>query len=163
MEILTALRDAIAGHQNMLRKGILHRDVSINNIVIGKYRDKSKVGTRGILIDLDMAIWTDRMESVLGKDFRTGTRAYQSGNILHSYSEPFKCRPHSHLDDLESFFYVLCWICFSYLGVRNLKLPGTSPILEDWDDEDPNRAWRAKKSFYYESPPVLLQPTHSRA
>ncbi|CAA7264864.1 unnamed protein product [Cyclocybe aegerita] len=157
MEILTTLRDAIAGHQKMLDKGILHRDVSINNVVIGKHRDKGKVGTRGVLIDLDMAVWTARMESLRGKDFRTGTRAYQSGNVLYSYFEPSKCRPHSHLDDLESFFYVLCWICFSYLGVRK-KLPGTPPILADWDDEDPSRALRAKKSFYFDLVPVAVVP-----
>ncbi|KAJ3504711.1 hypothetical protein NLJ89_g7794 [Agrocybe chaxingu] len=147
LEILTALRDAIAGHRNMLNSGILHRDVSINNIVIGKRRHKSRVGKRGVLIDLDMAIFVKRLKSLIGQDFRTGTRAFQSANVLYSYGTGTFSRPHSHLDDLESFFHVLCWICFKYVRPGQ-KLPNIPQILSFWDHEDHRIAYMAKKTFF---------------
>ena len=57
------------GHQNLWGAGILHRDVSANNVLIGK--PGAEVGNRGVLIDMDMAILIDRMESLASVDFRT--------------------------------------------------------------------------------------------
>jgi serine/threonine protein kinase len=51
------------------KKGILHRDISINNILLGK--EDAEPGNRGLVIDLDMAIWIDRTTSLAGADFRT--------------------------------------------------------------------------------------------
>jgi hypothetical protein len=39
---------------NLYKKGTLHRDVSIHNVLFGK--PAAKPGCRGVLIDLDMAI-----------------------------------------------------------------------------------------------------------
>jgi len=47
-------------------KGILHRDISINNILITPHANHA----RGLIIDLDMAIWIHRIESLAGADFR---------------------------------------------------------------------------------------------
>ena len=57
------------GHRNLWNAGILHRDVSINNVLIGK--PNAEVGNRGVLIDMDMAILLARMESLASVDFRT--------------------------------------------------------------------------------------------
>ena len=53
-ELLTALRDAIKGHRSLyINRGILHRDISENNIII---TDPIRTnGFRGILIDLNLA------------------------------------------------------------------------------------------------------------
>jgi hypothetical protein len=70
-EVLCALRDAIAGttvhssvttsephdstgHLALVKKGTLHRDVSIQNVLLGK--PGAEPGNRGILIDFDLAI-----------------------------------------------------------------------------------------------------------
>jgi len=58
-----------SGHQNLWNKDILHRDVSINNILMGT--SKARVGNRGLLIDLDMAVLLSREGSLAGADFRT--------------------------------------------------------------------------------------------
>jgi hypothetical protein len=42
------------GHMELLKRGILHRDVSLRNILKG--RPGAGPGDRGILIDLDLAI-----------------------------------------------------------------------------------------------------------
>lgn len=47
--------DYWVGHRGLYKLGILHRDVSLQNILLGK--DDAPVGWRGVLIDLDMAVW----------------------------------------------------------------------------------------------------------
>lgn len=69
LQLLYAFRNAIAGHQNLWRKGILHRDISINIILLGK--EDAEPGYRGLVIDLDMAICINRTTSFAGADFRT--------------------------------------------------------------------------------------------
>ena len=53
----------------MWKIDILHRDVSIHNILLG--RDGAQPGWEGVLIDLDMAISLRRARSDLEADFRT--------------------------------------------------------------------------------------------
>ncbi|RXW17455.1 hypothetical protein EST38_g8396 [Candolleomyces aberdarensis] len=55
VQLLCALRDAIAGHMELYsEKGTLHRDISVYNILLGK--TGAEPGYRGVLIDFDMAI-----------------------------------------------------------------------------------------------------------
>ncbi|KAJ2915001.1 hypothetical protein MD484_g5405, partial [Candolleomyces efflorescens] len=53
IQVLCALRDAIAGHRELVKKGTLHRDVSTQNILLGK--PGAEPGDRGVLIDFDLA------------------------------------------------------------------------------------------------------------
>ena len=66
------------GHQNLWNAGILHRDVSINNVLIGK--PDAEVGNRGVLIDMDMAILLARKGPLASVDFRT----VSGSNLLSS-------------------------------------------------------------------------------
>lgn len=59
----------LTGHKNIWQKGILHRDISLENILLGK--PNAEVGNRGVLIDLDMAIKVDRQTNLSGSQFRT--------------------------------------------------------------------------------------------
>ncbi|KAE8145874.1 hypothetical protein BDV25DRAFT_133403 [Aspergillus avenaceus] len=52
--LLAALEDCIAGHQSLQQAGILHRDISVNNLMINE--DKENPSWRSFLIDLDLAI-----------------------------------------------------------------------------------------------------------
>jgi hypothetical protein len=105
-ELLTALRDAVKGHRHMyLSHDILHRDVSVNNIVILPIAPSAPVLTTGILIDFDLAICTTRDSA----SHRTGTFDFMAGEILSDSNIP-----HTPLHDLESFFYVLLWLCIYY-------------------------------------------------
>ncbi|KAF8833866.1 hypothetical protein BDN67DRAFT_1006240 [Paxillus ammoniavirescens] len=133
-DFVLGLRDAIIGHGYLVDIGILHRDVSENNIVLGCHPED----TRGFIMDLDMAIpykpqpspqplnletieeqiklrlehkkapMTSQM-SVPFKADRTGTTPYMSIEVLFG-------RGHSHFDDMESFFYVLLLFFISYDG-----------------------------------------------
>ncbi|KAF6760724.1 hypothetical protein DFP72DRAFT_55005 [Ephemerocybe angulata] len=109
-QAISALRDALAGYRALRAKGILHRDVSSHNILLGS--SGGARGCRGVLIDLDMAAWTwdlTRLRAETG----LGQRRYQSHSVLYNHRLSLPPR-HDHLDDLESFFHVLCNLVLLY-------------------------------------------------
>ena len=79
---------------------ILHRDISENNVII---TDPSEAnGFTGMLIDLDLA-------KVVGSE-RSGAR-HQTGTVEFMAIQVLQKAAHTYRHDLESFFYVLLWIC----------------------------------------------------
>ncbi|KAF8434994.1 hypothetical protein L210DRAFT_3551561 [Boletus edulis BED1] len=133
-DFVRGLRGALSGHKYLTEIGILHRDISENNIVLGLRPEDE----RGYLIDLDMAILQNAEEptqpepikprirrsrrsteksSILPEPgsktpmraLRTGTFPYISYNVLWG-------RRHTQFDDVESFLYVLFLFFFSYAG-----------------------------------------------
>ncbi|KAF6755199.1 hypothetical protein DFP72DRAFT_1122903 [Ephemerocybe angulata] len=113
-QAIAALRDAIQGHFNLLKAGVLHRDVSMGNVLFGE--DGASVGNRGVIIDLDMAIMAKGLTAGIITELPAGTRLYQSICVL-DYDRGLVPVPHDYLDDLESFFYVLCHLLHGYEGV----------------------------------------------
>ncbi|KAF8641985.1 hypothetical protein AX16_009758 [Volvariella volvacea WC 439] len=128
LEIVETLRDAVHGHWNAWKNKILHRDVNNGNILRGK--PEAEKGYRGILSDFDMAIWTDRTESLNGVDIRTGDRTFQSISTVLNPG-----RPHDHRDDLQSFFWVATWIGVRYDAPRQRK-SNLPDILQVWGGKD---------------------------
>ncbi|XP_044714761.1 kinase [Hirsutella rhossiliensis] len=136
-ELLGALCDAIKAHRFLHLKGnILHRDISENNIII---TDRKTTGHMGMLIDLDLAKELGSGRS--GARCRTGTMEFMAVEVLQGIS-------HTYRHDLESFFYVLLWLCGrrgSYREIASAKrghmhVDGFEDILEefpqpkfDWD------------------------------
>ncbi|TEB22105.1 hypothetical protein FA13DRAFT_1741292 [Coprinellus micaceus] len=100
-------------------RGVLHRDVSMQNILFGLPDDPD--GGRGCLIDLDVAVRTENGVSPIPMTPGIGTHLYQS--IL------------DYMDDLEGFFYVLCHLVFlfSQPGVT-LPEPPEMLIPAFWGD-----------------------------
>ncbi|WVN86082.1 uncharacterized protein L203_101240 [Cryptococcus depauperatus CBS 7841] len=100
--LLAAMERCIAGHESLLQADFLHRDISINNLMIDEDNDNA------FLIDLDLAIRVSRI-TASGAKGMTGTRASMAIGILLGDE-------HSFMHDLESFFWVLFWICIHYDG-----------------------------------------------
>ncbi|KAF5341030.1 hypothetical protein D9611_005914 [Ephemerocybe angulata] len=122
-QAISALRDALVGHRDLHGKGVLHRDVSSQNILLGP--PNASPGHRGVLIDLDMACWT-WASSELRAEVGLGTRRFQSTAVLHNFELKLPPR-HDHLDDLESFYNVLCHLVLLY------EAPGKrSKEVDDW-------------------------------
>lgn len=99
-QLLRVIQHAIIGHKELFKAGILHRDISTNNIIITN--PKAADGFHGILIDLDHAC--DINESEDGQVERTGTLQFMAVDVLNR-SE------HTYIQDLQSFLYVLIWLC----------------------------------------------------
>ncbi|KAF1965563.1 hypothetical protein BU23DRAFT_593649 [Bimuria novae-zelandiae CBS 107.79] len=106
--LLAALQGCIAGYKSLhTRDGMLQCDISPNNLMVNE--DEDNPSWPDFLIDLDLAIKEDR-EKASGARGKTGTRAFMAIGVLHDDE------PHSFMHDLESFFWVLFWICIHYNG-----------------------------------------------
>lgn len=88
------------GHRSLYQEAkILHRDVSIQNIIITEPENGS--GPKGIMIDLDSA-----MELAVGPNRPgelLGTKPFMAIGLL-------KGKMHTYRHDLESFLYVFLWL-----------------------------------------------------
>lgn len=85
-----------------MKIGILHRDISVNNILL-------KSHGRATIIDMDLATRVHRGKTPTEKAIPTGTPVFRPAKQRHDF-----------LDDLESFLYVYMWIVMSQDG------PGTT-------------------------------------
>ncbi|KAH8746941.1 serine/threonine-protein kinase Sgk2 [Diaporthe sp. PMI_573] len=104
--LLGALEGCIEGHESLRKAGFLYRDILINNLMINE--DKENPSWPSFLIDLDLAIKEQR-EGASRVKGKTGTRAFMAIGALLG-------ERHSFMHDLESFFWVLFWICIHYNG-----------------------------------------------
>ncbi|KAG6263252.1 hypothetical protein E4U48_006844 [Claviceps purpurea] len=123
--LLGCLHDAIEAHRSLyMDSKILHRDISINNIII---TDPAKANRKkGVLIDLDLAKNMD--EGPSGARHRTGTIEFMAVGVLLR-------EDHTYRHDLESFFYVLIWLCFVYGAKGHGTKPRNAP--PDWSKGSP--------------------------
>ncbi|KAJ7679249.1 hypothetical protein DFH06DRAFT_507547 [Mycena polygramma] len=106
-ELAVAFMGVVKCHRWLYEKPkILHRDVSINNLMFRKVDGK----VYGVLNDYDLAEFHDRDSPPASKQ-RTGTRPYMAADLLVPI-------PPKHLfrHDLESFFYVLVFLTCNLKG-----------------------------------------------
>ncbi|KAJ5712432.1 hypothetical protein N7493_008900 [Penicillium malachiteum] len=130
--LLAALDACITGHESLRNAGILHRDISVNNLLINE--DKDNPSWPSFLIDLDLAIKEQR-HRVSGANSKTGTRAFMAiGSLLGE--------KHSFMHDLESFFWVIFWICIHYEGPGKGR---TVPRFDKWNYMDTDELANMKK------------------
>lgn len=121
LELLLALHGAITCHRALLRHGVLHRDISLTNILIPL--SPRPDGARGLLLDLDLAVRLDATADATA-NHRTGTMQFMAIGTLSR-------EPHTYRHDLESFFFVFLWLCVYYRpgGGRVKPYPTT---LDSW-------------------------------
>ncbi|KAL0630751.1 hypothetical protein Q9L58_010399 [Maublancomyces gigas] len=101
-ELLWGFHDAIQGHRSLVESDILHRDISIDNIMLSDPADRSD-GKRGFIIDLDLAVQISSTQPS-SAPHRTGIMEFNAIGVLRGERHTFR-------HDLESFFYVFLWIC----------------------------------------------------
>ncbi|KAJ2925068.1 hypothetical protein H1R20_g12047, partial [Candolleomyces eurysporus] len=149
-QLFSAFRDAIAAHQKLVGKGLIHRDICLSNILLGLAG--ANPGYRGILIDLDMAIGPERPITSICKEFRTGSPLFYSLTILMALQMEKKLVPaHDYLDDLESLFYIFCYLVFMYTanGQLTTKNIVQELFISTWSNVHgpESTAWSTKHSF----------------
>ncbi|KAH6881086.1 serine/threonine-protein kinase Sgk2 [Thelonectria olida] len=130
--LLAAMEDCIEGHKSLHEAGLLHRDISINNLMINE--DDNNPSWPAFLIDLDLAIREQR-EGASGAKDKTGTRAFMAIGALLG-------EQHSFMHDLESFFWVLFWICIHCNGPDEGRV---IPRFEKWNYVDIEELAELKK------------------
>ncbi|PIL34283.1 hypothetical protein GSI_03058 [Ganoderma sinense ZZ0214-1] len=103
-QLAELLRDALQAHKDAWEKaGVLHRDISFNNILIHEVVEKGKIIRRGILSDWDLSKYKEDMMSGTEprQPDRTGTWYFRSA-VLGRYPR----KPYEVSDDIESFIHV---------------------------------------------------------
>ncbi|KUI73048.1 hypothetical protein VM1G_08192 [Cytospora mali] len=120
--LLRGLEACIEGHESLYKCGLLHRDISMNNLMINE--DDENPSWPAFLIDLDLAIKEQR-QGASGAKGMTGTRAFMAiGALLSEH--------HTYMFDLESFFWVLFWICIHFEEPAGDK-ERVVPKFEKWN------------------------------
>ncbi|KUI65205.1 hypothetical protein VM1G_00594 [Cytospora mali] len=122
VNLLTALGGCIRGHRSLLLDAhLLHRDISLENLMIKEHDINNS-----FLIDLDLAVDPWRTDSS-GSEGITGTQAFMSIGALRG-------KQHTFRDDLESFLWVLFWICIHYNNTGDSIVKAT---FESWNYQSP--------------------------
>ncbi|KAM5541456.1 hypothetical protein V8D89_005010 [Ganoderma adspersum] len=109
-ELSAIFVDAIQTHHKAWALAhVLHRDISVGNIMILPPGNDSSERRRGILIDWDLS----RLECELGigpvEPDRTGTWQFRSAlSLLYPW------KPYMRSDDIESFIHVYLYLVFRY-------------------------------------------------
>ncbi|KAF8305176.1 hypothetical protein DL93DRAFT_2089750 [Clavulina sp. PMI_390] len=131
-ELLTAVLHAMLAHRTMLKKyGYLHRDISVNNIMMTSPRRDLDPPTKFDVRDIDEKILTTLISegllidadlarkivapSVNGKTV-SGTWEFISRR-LHRFSDEGLSIQHAASDDLESSIWVILWEAYRH-GAR---------------------------------------------
>lgn len=128
------------GHESLLDASILHRDISIGNVMLNMAEDD------GFLIDLDLAIKTDR-KNASGAPSKTGTKVFMAIGALYG-------EDHSFMHDLESFFWVLFWACVHCTGPGGHRRVSK---FQSWNFESTETLAKIKKGLR------TINPLHKRA
>ncbi|TEB22641.1 hypothetical protein FA13DRAFT_1778651 [Coprinellus micaceus] len=148
VQLLSAIRDAIAAHQRLVADdiGILHRDVSAQNVLLGK--EDALEGERGVLIDFDLAFRATTSEPTIKADHNVGLPIFQSLSVLSTVFGGNKNIPHVYLDDLQSFFYlVYTTLLFRPDGSRVPSAEEGPSILFTWNDGTPRDTFVNKQGL----------------
>ncbi|TEB14494.1 hypothetical protein FA13DRAFT_1721535 [Coprinellus micaceus] len=139
LQLLQALRDALIGHRSLFECEIVHRDVSVFNILLGA--SGAPEGYRGILIDLDMATYTEDRKSSLPSDPYTSIYVVEGRSLTPS-------PPQDYTDELESFFYALCYILHAFEKPGTLMKQLPAPV-QFWDHDDLEMRAVGKSAFSF--------------
>ena len=130
------------GHYASYKRGrVLHRDLSVNNLMIDW--DRGNERHIGILSDWDLASLIDESNKVVPTHLkhRTGTVPFMSINLL-SESPP----PHRYFHDLESFFYILVWASVHF-NIEEHRCERPQNKFLRWNSADLEAVSDTKTSF----------------
>ncbi|RPD60619.1 hypothetical protein L227DRAFT_525850, partial [Lentinus tigrinus ALCF2SS1-6] len=117
LELVSCVYDAVIAHERAWKLGILHRDISIGNILLLDIDGGQDA--RGLLADWDLAKTKEQLEDFSPTQiFRSGTWQFMSAQL-----QQYKDKRHEVSDDLESFMHVLDWCAYKYLPHHLSPIP----------------------------------------
>ncbi|KAA1473554.1 hypothetical protein DENSPDRAFT_931064 [Dentipellis sp. KUC8613] len=111
-ELASLLYDAMTAHEDAWCKAaVLHRDISVNNILILEEGKGSNVRRRGILNDWDVCKYREEMDesTTPRRPNLTGTWYFRSGLSLQYPYKPYRVS-----DDIESFIHIYHYCIYRF-------------------------------------------------
>ena len=149
--------------------GILHRDLSFNNIMCRLVKEKNDKGSQeqkvyGVLTDYDLSSWTDSLKPDYTKTSqqRTGTPPYMAHELLQGTS-PI----HLYRHDVESLFYIMLLMAARHtIGTpKKEKVPrvlmrgSTGLPYQKWfNEQDYDTLGSLKETFFSKTKAIELSP-----
>ncbi|TFK46337.1 hypothetical protein OE88DRAFT_1739617 [Heliocybe sulcata] len=103
-QLTEAIRSALEGLSRMAENKGMHRDISVNNIMISAFPDKEQ-GAQGFVIDPELAAAPGRTDDL---SYIIGTFPFLA--IARLMRQPGN---HAQYHDLESVYWVLLWLVLS--------------------------------------------------
>ncbi|KAI9061548.1 hypothetical protein FKP32DRAFT_1575603, partial [Trametes sanguinea] len=114
-ELVSVVHDALLAAWE--DHGILHRDLSVGNILIFDGIPGSVASCVGLLCDWNTACSKEQVFDLPpSQGTRSGTWQFMSAGL-----QMYDWKPHLLSDDLESFMHVLNWIALQHLDTRESK------------------------------------------
>ncbi|KAF6755720.1 hypothetical protein DFP72DRAFT_811237 [Ephemerocybe angulata] len=140
-------------HEAWKRGGVLHRDLSEDNIMISR---RGGGGPKGLLNDWDMASFVEALKDPASSAHnRTGTLPFTALDIIYPTTLTVHPREHWYRHDLESFFWILVWAAIHYNLKEKTRDKEIHPSLVPWTSDDVDTHAFAKI--------VFLRPWDDRA
>ncbi|KAI0072380.1 hypothetical protein K474DRAFT_401062 [Panus rudis PR-1116 ss-1] len=177
LQLVQVMKDAIEGHRNAYKAGVLHRDISVGNILILDDASKQRLQKEGALIDFDNGIRWSPDRKPVSDDPLSGTMPFVSAELLTGnayFNQPRNIDTmmtsmaeicamlknqaeviivHTWLHDLDSFFWVFLWCALTRGG------PGGRRRQELWSNAPANKQLRTCFFALYESDTRLMAAT----
>ncbi|TDL22899.1 hypothetical protein BD410DRAFT_897781 [Rickenella mellea] len=106
-ELLQAFVNIVKAYRDLCEyKLMMHNDISLRHILlVDSYDSVPEYYCPGLLIDFDVTMKNSDAATILPKDLCTGTVPFMAIRTLLGTAT------NDATHDLESFFYVFCWIC----------------------------------------------------
>ncbi|KAH8109294.1 hypothetical protein DFH11DRAFT_1628558 [Phellopilus nigrolimitatus] len=108
-ELVLAIKNIFQIIKKLKDEGVVHQDINLRNIILAKNNNGGRF-RKAFLVNFDQAINTTEQLLELAKGKRTGTLPFMAIGILEDQDRKSPL-PHGYNQDLESVFYIFCWIC----------------------------------------------------
>ncbi|KAF5313653.1 hypothetical protein D9611_010164 [Ephemerocybe angulata] len=132
-------------HEAWKRGGVLHRDLSEDNIMISR---RGGGDPKGLLNDWDMASFVEALKDPDSSAHkRIGTLPFMALDIIYPTTLTVHPREHWYRHDLESFFWILVWAAIHYNLKEKTRDKEVHPSLVPWTSDDVNTHAFAKIVF----------------
>ncbi|KAM5544829.1 hypothetical protein V8D89_001727, partial [Ganoderma adspersum] len=170
-ELATAFRDAMIGHRDAMRRGgVLHRDISVGNILIiddpdeqeqfcgfihdFDYSSMSRDVPQGDISSLSATALTellaaDDVDEQLKE--RTGTFLFMSDDLLSPSTDAPVAHDIRH--DIHSFYWVLLWVVLRHTAHNSPGVRGGSTLdscANVFKQGDSREAASAKRNWFWD-------------
>jgi len=145
--------------------GILHRDLSFNNImcrIVKELGAEDKVHVYGVLTDYDLSSWVASLRTDYTKTSqqRTGTPPYMAQELLKGTSNT-----HLYRHDVESLFYIMLLTCARHKFDHSkgakwsvVMREGTLPYQKWFNERDYDTLGSLKGTFFTDMKVIELSP-----
>ncbi|KAI0328293.1 hypothetical protein GY45DRAFT_1017306 [Cubamyces sp. BRFM 1775] len=182
-EVVAAIRDAIIGHQRAwTRAQVMHRDVSLGNVLITDEESPERATSSGFLHDFDYSSMVESLRAAISQSRvdpassnvgegtedaedadaavrrkeRTGTFYYMAAELLNPKRQGIV---HDVHHDLESFYWVLLWVVLRHTDCAQDHITGPQLCRSTFVFGDDQASYKAKRHWLLDNQetPILVR------